>query len=252
MLLKVNNLSFAYDRRAILQNVSFAIEAGEVVGVLGANGAGKSTLLKCIVNVLRPETTSLMLLKGRLVSSYRMQELCREICYLTQLSSLSNLTIFELVLLGRKPHYTYFPGRADYQCVQECITTLGLERLAFQRLDSVSGGELQKALVAKALAQNPSLMLMDEPTNHLDVKARYEVMTQVRLLAQSKRIGVLMAIHDLNLAMQYMDRLLVLHNGHLVSHGSPGDISEDVLSQAFSLDLKVRKVDNGSLVVIHG
>ncbi len=212
-MIEVKNLSFSYDKSTpVLRDISFTLRGGECCAVLGNNGAGKSTLLKCIDRILRPQRGE-VLLDGRDVSALPRRQLAREIAYVAQNERPGELTVFDTVLLGRRPYIRWEATERDRALVTSLLKQLGLSSLALRPLSRLSGGERQKVLLARALAQQPRLLLLDEPTASLDPRNQHEVLRLIRRLARERELGVLTVLHDLNLALRYCDRFLLLRGG---------------------------------------
>ena len=216
-MIEVKNLSFSYDK-PVLRDISFSLRGGECCAVLGNNGAGKSTLLKCVGRILRPQRGAVRI-DGRDVSALSGRQLAREIAYVAQDERPGELTVFDAVLLGRRPYIRWEATERDRALVSGLLEQLELDVLALRPLSRLSGGERQKVQLARALAQEPRLLLLDEPTSSLDVRNQHEVMRLVRRLARERQLGVLTVLHDLNLALRYCDRFLLLRDGGVFASG---------------------------------
>lgn len=219
-MLKVDNLTFAYKQGAanVLEDVSFAIDRNEIVAILGNNGAGKSTLLKCINRICSPRSGE-VIVDGSSVRQMTRNEMARSISYVAQNNVSLNMTVFDAILLGRKPHITWDATAADLGIVQKIIEQMGLAGFALRPVAELSGGERQKVMLARALAQEPKLLLLDEPTSNLDPRNQHEVLQIVRMIAREHDISVAIVIHDLNLALRYCDRFLFLKDSRVFSYG---------------------------------
>ena len=219
-MIELRELSFSYGRgmNPVLENISFRLEDGHVGAILGKNGAGKSTLLKCIDRILRPQAGS-VLVNGQDVLSLSGPEMARQVAYVAQNARSSDLSVFDTVLLGRRPYIRWDVSAADRQIVMELLEQLKLESLMLRPLSELSGGEAQKVLLARALAQEPNLLLLDEPTSNLDPRNQHEVMQLVQNIAREKNICVICVLHDLNLAVRYCDRFLLLKDNSVYASG---------------------------------
>jgi iron complex transport system ATP-binding protein len=223
VIAEVRGLSFSYRNRAVLSDVSFTLEEGTVLGVVGPNGCGKTTLIKCLDRILDPRGT--VKIRGRDIADYRGDELARTVAYVPQALSVGMaMTVLEVVLMGRKPHVRWSVSDDDISLVTNTLSCLGIGHLAFRKLTQVSGGERQKVMIARALVQEPSLLLLDEPTSALDVRHQLEVMGLIQSVVRERRIGALAAIHDLNLAARFCDSIVVLHEGKVRAAGNPGSL----------------------------
>jgi len=230
--LKIQGLNFRYNDRLVLEDINLEVEEGEILTLLGPNGSGKTTLLRCIVRILNPERGCIFI-DEKQISKMKREQLARKIGYVPQSESSSfPVTVFDTVLMGRKPYLSWNPTFKDFRIVSEVLHLLGLEEFALRDLNELSGGEKQKVLIARTIAQGPEIMLLDEPTSSLDLKHQLEVLEVVRSLAKEKGISVIMAMHDLNLASRYSDKLVMLKNGKIFSIGTPEKVvtSENIKS----------------------
>ncbi|MFD4293652.1 ABC transporter ATP-binding protein [Rhodococcus sp. NPDC058505] len=218
----------------ILEAVTLAAEEGTFVGVVGANGSGKSTLLRCLYRALSP-AAGRILVGGTDIAAISMRENARQVAALTQDSLMQfDFTAAEVVATGRLPHQSALrrADRRDVGLCRDALATADASHLEHRSFLSLSGGERQRVLIARALAQQPRVLVLDEPTNHLDVHHQYSVLTAARNLG----ITVIAALHDLNLAAQYCDRLFVLSGGRLVCTGTPDEVvTADVLRRWFAI-----------------
>ena len=192
----------------------------EVLSLVGPNGSGKTTLIKCIDRILKPQGS--ILLDGREIEGMSQQEIARLLGYVPQSSSTPlATTVFDTVLMGRRPHISWRVSDSDLDKVADVLELLHLEKLAMRDFGQLSGGQKQKVLIARALAQEPSVLLLDEPTSNLDMKHQLEVMETIRDLVLEKKISAVMAIHDLNLAARFTDKLVMLKGGQVYAAGEP-------------------------------
>lgn len=221
-MLRFENLSFTYGTRSVVDGVDIEVRPGEFFGILGPNGSGKSTLLKLAAGLLRP-SGGRVLLRGREVAAMKRRELAREVAFLSQeLQVEFPYRVSEVVLLGRTPHLPFFgfPGAHDLEVAEGALRAAGCEALAERRIHELSGGERQRVFIAKALAQEPSLLLLDEPTAHLDLHYQIALHDLLRRRNRDGAFTVVTVLHDLNLAAQYCDRLLLLSEGRTVAYGT--------------------------------
>lgn len=215
-MIEVKDISFAYGKHRILENVSFTAQAGECVGILGNNGAGKSTLITCINRIRTPERGE-VIIEGKSVREMGRNEMARTIAYVAQKNEMSHATVFDCVLLGRKPYIKWGVSQEDLDLCEAMIRRVGMEDFQVRNLDELSGGELQKVMLARALVQQPRLLLLDEPTSNLDPLAETEIFKKYNSLAKDKT--VIYVTHRISVA-RLADRIIVFKNGKIEEDGS--------------------------------
>jgi len=247
--LEVSGLSYSYRENRVLERIDLAVDEGELVGVLGPNGCGKTTLIKCINRILVPEGS--VIFGGHDLAYTGNAQRARMIAYVPQALSMGMaMSVFESVLMGRRPHVQWGVGEPDLEMVGNALQALGLSHLAFRKMTQISGGERQKAVIARALVQDPAHLLLDEPTSALDLRHQLEVMQIIRSQVTTKKIGALMAIHDLNLAVRFCDRVLVLHRGRIAGEGVPSAIlSEDLIRNVYGVRAKIGQGEGFPVII---
>lgn len=240
MRLNVEGVQFSYDSVRTLNDVTVEIAEREVVSIVGPNGSGKSTLLKCIERILRPHRGAIKL-DGKDVRKMDLRELARCIAYVPQsFPSGMQCTVFDAVLLGRRPHMNWRVSEKDRTIASRILVSLGLNGLAMRQFSELSGGERQKALIARALAQEPTIMLLDEPTSNLDLRHQLEVMKLISSVVREQGISAIMAIHDLNLASRFSDRIIFLREGKIYAVGRPSAVLTPAnISTVYGVDVVV-------------
>jgi len=219
--LQIRDLSFSYGSTQILKDINMELDSSDVLGIVGPNGAGKSTLIRCIDRILVPQHGT-VLLDGQEMKQMSSMEIAKKIGYVPQ--SISNTfpaTVFDTVLMGRRPHLGWRSSEEDIDTVLEVLTMLKIKYLAMRDFNEISGGQQQKVLIARALAQDAEILLLDEPTSNLDIRHQLEVMEILTKLVKKKGLSVMMAIHDLNLASRYSDRIIMLNGGSIRDTGDP-------------------------------
>ena len=244
-MIEARNLRFSYGEREVLRGISLEVGEGEFVAILGPNGAGKSTFLRCLAGILRCEG---VFLKDRPVRDYSPRELSRILAYVPQRVEPGFLTVFDTVLLGRRPYMGLTPSERDLKVVEEALKRLGIEKLALKRTNEISGGELQKVSIARALAQEPEILLMDEPTNNLDLKSQLEVMRLARELAKGGKT-VIMVMHDVNLALRFAKRFVFMKGGRKIADGSLEVLSEKLFEEVYGVRVEIGEVRGVPVVV---
>ena len=236
--LYVKNLSCGYGANNVIRDISFTVEAGEFVGIIGPNVSGKSTVLKNIYGVLTPRTGQI-LLDDMDIKQFSCNQLARLLAVVGQENEIPfSFTVEEIVKMGRHPHKRLFAPDTlvDKHIVDAAIDKVGLSALAKRDYSSLSGGEKQRALIARAIAQSTELLILDEPTNHLDICFQLQIFELVKALGKT----VLAAIHDLNLAAMYCDKVIVLNHGQVAKIGSPREIlSSELIYDIFGVQSTV-------------
>lgn len=236
--LKVNNLSFSIDKKEILKDISFEVKKGSFIGIIGPNGSGKSTLLKNIYRLYKP-TSGEIFLDNKYLSNMKDKECAKEIAVLAQESSSQfDFTVEQIVKMGRYPYKSFFEdySKEDLKMVNDMLTKVGLDDYSHRQFSNLSGGEKQRALIARALVQNTDFLILDEPTNHLDIGYQIQLMDLVKGL----NITTLSAIHDMNLASMYCDYLIVMKEGRIITCGTVKEVmTESMLKEVFGVNTYV-------------
>ncbi len=249
MKLSVSDINFAYrSDHAILEDISFAVRPGEVLCILGANGAGKSTLLKCINRILRPRCGT-VLVEGQSVFDMPQCQVARCMGYVPQKHTESQLSVYETVLMGRRPHVQWALHAQDYALVEEILHQLDLQELAMRPINSLSGGQLQKVIIARALAQSPGVLLLDEPISNLDLKNQIEVMKLVQGITHAQQLAAVITIHDLNMAMRFGDRFLFLKDKKVQAMTDRAGFSPELIQQVYDVPVSLHLCNGHPMVV---
>lgn len=246
-ILKVKDLDFSY-REKILKNINLELGDKNICALLGTNGSGKSTLLKNIANILTPEN-GVIYIKGRDVLSYSNGERARTLAYVSQRDASNSSVVYDSILIGRKPYIKYMPSQDDYRIVDEVIDYLKLEDITLKRLNELSGGQLQKVIIARALVQEPKILLLDEPTSALDLKNQIEVMDYIVKYSRDKSILSIIAIHDINLALKYSDYFILLKDKSIFKKGGADLITKDNLSKLYDCEVEIIDFKNSKVVI---
>ncbi len=237
-MIEAKNLHFSYGEHEVLKGIDLEVSEGEFVAILGPNGAGKSTFLRCIAGILKCEG---VFLKDKPLLDYSPRELSRTLAYVPQRIEPGFLTVFDTVLLGRRPYMGLTPSRRDLKAVEGALKTLGIEDLALKRTNEISGGELQKVSVARALAQEPEILLMDEPTNNLDLKSQLKVMRLARELVRGGKT-VVTVMHDVNLALRFAQRFVFMRDGRKIADGGLEVLSEGLFKEVYDVRVEVGEI----------
>jgi len=234
MKLKIKNITFSYNSEEILKDVSFEIKKGELVAILGKNGAGKSTLLKTIAKVLKPE-------KGKVycgnidLFDLPQKDFVKKLSYVSQKQSSNKLMVFEMLLLGRRSYFEFRPSKKDYKEVEKIIKKLNLEKIKLKPTSTLSGGELQKVAIARAIIQKSDIILLDEPTNNLDIKNQIEVLKMLKSLGKTS----ILVLHDINLALRFCDKFIFMKEGKIAYEGDKSIITSKVIKDIYEIEVDI-------------
>jgi iron complex transport system ATP-binding protein len=227
--LEMQKVTLVYDHHPVMEDITLKVSPGEMVGLIGPNGSGKSTIIKALSHIIRPKSGRITI-GGRDIAKIPRRELACMVGVVPQLPLLpSTFTAAEIVLMGRNPHLGLFEseGRRDWSMVRQAMIETGTETLADRYVNELSGGEIQCLLIARVLVQETSAILLDEPTANLDIGRQAEILDLMRGLCTESKLAVLAAIHDLNLASQYCDRLLLINERRIHAEGKPAEVVTD-------------------------
>jgi iron complex transport system ATP-binding protein len=240
--IEIQNLSFSYKKNQVLTKLSFSVTEGDFFIIIGPNGSGKTTLMKAVSGILKPQDGQVKILNFPL-ADYSRKELAKTIALVPQLVSVDfPFTVAELVLMGRSPHLNILglEQEKDVKIASRAMSFTEVEHLAHRKLDQLSGGECQRVFIARAICQEPKIILLDEPTASLDLAHQMKVMDLMERLKDEWGMTIIMVSHDVNLAAMYSDRLLLLKNGTMAGLGEPEEIlTLDILKKTYDCRLLV-------------
>ena len=249
-MMEIKNLNFRYKGCAeVLKDVSFAIEPGKFLAILGNNGVGKSTLLKCFNHILKPDSGE-VLLDGKNLLKLSTREVAKQVAFVSQNVPSTQMTVHDVVMLGRRPYMKWGFTEQDHNIVHDAMHRLDVEDMRGRFLGQLSGGEKQKVMLARALAQQPKVLLLDEPTSALDIQNQYGVLKMVRDICHKDGIIAAMVIHDLNLALRFCDRFLLMKDGQVYRHGDRSILDSTALKEVYGVDAKVVEIENRHMVLV--
>ncbi|NLL63607.1 MAG: ABC transporter ATP-binding protein [Ruminococcaceae bacterium] len=241
MKLEVKNLYFSYRSDIeVIKDVSFSVDAGDCIAVLGINGVGKTTMIKCINRIIKPNSGEIFL-DGKSTLYMNGNEVARNIGYVPQGCEFVDGSVFDTVLLGRKPFIKWDVTSEDLEIVQNVLYTMNLETFADRNVNALSGGERQKVSIARALAQQASVLLFDEPTSNLDIKNQLEVLDIIKRIVKSQKLTAIVVIHDLNLALRFADKFLIMKNGTVYNYGDESVINSKTIYEVYGINVDVIK-----------
>ena len=238
MNIKAENINITLEKNNILKDINIEVDNKEVVGIIGPNGSGKSTFLKCIYRVLKPSDGAILLDKVD-IKDMTVKESSKRLALLSQHNNYNfDFTVKDIVLMGRSPHKRFMErdNKEDYAIVNDALKKVEMLEFKDRCFQSLSGGEQQRVILARALAQQPQCLILDEPTNHLDIKYQLQLMRIVKNL----NIEVIAAIHDLNIAAMYCDKIYVLKDGEIIKYGNPKEVlTQKLIKEVYEVDAEV-------------
>ncbi len=233
-LLDVRDVRYSYGEKEILKGVTFDTEENSVVSILGPNGVGKTTLLKCICDIIKPSSGNVTI-GGQDVSGMKKRELAKHIAYVPQYVDRTNVRVFDSVLIGRRPYIEWGTSERDLEITWSALESLKIEDLASRYVEEISGGEYQKVQIARAIVQEPELLILDEPTNNLDISNQHITMHTIINAVRSKGMCTLMTMHDINLAVHYSDKFIFVKDGKVISQGGTEIITEELIEEVYGV-----------------
>ena len=249
-MMQIKNLSYHYKGSPeVLRDVSFDIEPGKFLAILGNNGVGKSTLLKCFNHILKPDSGE-VLLDGKNLLTQSAREVAKQVAFVSQSVPDTQLTVHDVVMLGRGPYMTWGFTEEDHHIVHDAMHRLDVEDMRGRFLNELSGGEKQKVMLARALAQQPKALLLDEPTSALDIHNQYQVLKMVRDICHKDDMIAVVVIHDLNLALQFCDRFLLLKDGKVYRYGDHSILDSKALQEVYGVNAKVVEIEDRRMVLV--
>ncbi len=248
-VLKMEHVSAGYGERIVIKDISLELESSELLGIVGPNGSGKTTLFRTVTGLIKPRSGRIYL-KGRDIMHVTRRAIAMDVSAIPQLQNIVfPYSVEDFIMMGRfvQRGRSGAQGKTDYDLLEHVIDLFDLASLRYQRISSISGGELQRAILAQALIKEPEMMLLDEPTSHLDIKHQSSIMGIIRDLVDKRDVACIMILHDLNLAGQYCDRIALLKDGSIFRIGSPDEvIREEYIRDVYGTEVLVRQGPFGS------
>ncbi len=240
----LKDLSWSYNGRSVVNTIDLKIEKGSFTGIVGPNGAGKTTLLKLILKLLSPEKDRVFIF-DRDINNYSRKDLAKKISYVPQTINVDfGFSVQQIVSMGRNPHLGLFSGdpARDTEIVNKAMRETEVEALKKKDIGSISGGELQRVIIARALAQEPDILALDEPTSHLDLNHQIRILSLVRSLSKKKGITVIAVLHDFNHALEYCTSLVLMNKGTIEAFGNPeAVITPERMKKIYGLTTSIEK-----------
>ena len=249
-MLEIKDITFRYSRRSplILDNINLTLEKGEIGILLGKNGSGKTTLFKNILGIEKPESGSI-LYDGKDLLRLSRRERAGYIAYVPQDIQFGDLTVYDTVLMGRMAYFGLRAGKEDEKITEEVLNDMGLTELASRNANELSGGERQKIAIARALVQEPKLLIFDEPTGNLDIANEQLILKEAKKVAKEKGIGILTSLHDLNQALDLGTKFFFIKEGKIVYSGGSEIVTKEVIKEIFNADVEIIEHDGRSIII---
>lgn len=247
MTLSVKKISYSIDKKVLLSGINLEISSGSMVGIIGPNGAGKSTLLKHIAGIL-PCLPSCVMLGNTDLSQLEPRKLAKEVAYLSQFLHVPRMSVLETLELGRRAYSGMLLKKEDYRKIDAIILDFNLEKILERSLETLSGGERQKVMIASALLQEPKILLLDEPISHLDPKNQLEMLSAVRKVTIEKNLMTLIVLHDIQHAMHYANMLLMLKQGKILHYVSMKTVKPQMLKELFDVETTMHDYDGHTFI----
>ncbi len=249
-MLKISNLSFAYKKNNnVLNDINLSLKNKSIGVVLGKNGSGKSTLFKNILGILKPNNGDIKLNDLDMIN-IKKDLRAKKISYVPQDITFGSLSVFDSVLLGRITYFNYFVKDEDIKIVNDIIHEMKLDKIALKNVNELSGGERQKVAIARALVQEPELIIFDEPTGNLDIYNEKLILDEAKKIVKNKNVSILISLHDLNLAYEFADEFYFIKEGKIIYQGDKEVFNEENIKETFDLNVKLINVENKKIVMI--
>lgn len=250
MKIRTEGLVQGYPGVTILDGIDMEASTGEILTVLGPNGAGKSTLIKSICN-LTPPISGKIYVDDHELGDIGRKELAKIMGYVPQnYAYMQHMTALDTVLLGRKPYMEWNYSDEDFEIVEESMLRMNILDLADRNMNELSGGQMQRTFIARTLAQRPKFYIFDEPTSSLDLRHQIDTMKTMDTIVHSSDSGMMIALHDLNLALRYSDKVLMIKDKQVFDYGKPDDvITEDAILSVYGVEAKIIDTDNGRFML---
>lgn len=251
MRIKIKNIEFRYNSIPVLKDITANIDKGDMVALVGPNGSGKSTLIKCINKILMPQKGTIFI-DDNFIDNIPSVELAKKMAYVPQSENKSiGVNVFDMVLTGRKPYINWRPSKNDLDITADIIKTLQIQDIAMKDLNKLSGGQQQMVYIARALAQQPCILLLDEPTANLDIKHQLEILELLKGFS-GEGIIVVIALHDINMAIRYANKFIMLKEGNIFATGGKEVITQENVENLYNVNVRLISENKQVYIVPNG
>ena len=249
MKLELKNIKQGYGHKVIVEGINMTIEAGEVVTILGPNGSGKSTLIKTICNIMEPKEGAITI-NDTDIRQIEKKEFAKIVGYVPQITIFfGQSTVYDSVLIGRKPYVEWSYSKDDINIAANAMIKMGIDSLYDRQVSELSGGQIQRVSLARTLAQDPKFYIFDEPTSALDLRNQLDTLTMMRGIIKNKGVSMVMAMHDLNLALRYSDKVMALKDGTVYNFGPAEEvITEQMIKDVYGVDSEIFDGPRGKII----
>ena len=250
-MLKIASLTTGYNKKEIIKNISFSLEKGQIGVILGPNGAGKSTLIKSLVGILKPYSGEISLDEKNL-NEIKINERAKLVSYVPQEAMFPSLSVYDSLMLGRIANFGLVSSEKDRIKVEKIIEEFHLEPFVLKNINELSGGERQKVAIARALVNDPEVIVFDEPTSNLDIANQLLIINEIKHMAKVHNAHIIIALHDINLALSIADKIICLKSGDLIAEKDTKDIDEELLTNLYGVKASIKEVDYKKIVIFGG
>ena len=248
MMLHVNHLRFYYKLEKVLEKISFQLNPKEMLAIMGPNGVGKTTLLRCLNGIIKPNA-GVVMVQGQDISNLSLKAIAQKMGYVAQQSENNRLTAFDAILLGRMPHMKWGVTAKDLSIVNAVIKQLNLQKLSLRYIDEMSGGERQKVSIARAIVQEPDILLLDEPTSSLDLKNQIEILKLLQTVMREHPVSAIITMHDINMALRFAHRFIFIKHGQVYACGDKTIITKDLISDIYDVAVNIHEYNGYPIIV---
>ena len=249
-MIKIEHLNFKYSKNGplILNDISLNLKEGSIGIFLGKNGSGKTTLFNNILGLQKPQSGNIFI-EGKDVTKFNLKEKSKIISYVPQELEFGNLTVKDTILTGRISSFNLFPSKVDKDIVNKTIGEMKLESIQNKLMSELSGGEKQKVAIARALVKNPKIIIFDEPTANLDIENELLILKEAKELSKKRKITILIAIHDLNTALNFGDEFFFFKEGKIVAQGNSDIITTKLIKEIFNVDVTIKTINKKKIIL---